>query len=189
MSAPIQASTERLRSRRKARGFTLTELMIVVTLVGVLATVGIASFRKQVAASKTTEAASVVQAIRAAEEAYRSENQVYLDVSSTGVWYPSSGQGATVTTWDQKSHTDLAAWQRLGARVTQPVQFGYLVNAGRSDQKLPALNIDDKSVNLGTPTDVWYVIQARADYDKNGVYCNVLANSFTPELYIEHEGE
>ncbi len=156
--------------------------MIVVTLVGILATVGIASFRKHVAASKTTEAASVVQAIRAAEEGFRSENQVYLNVSTTSTWYPSSGQGATVTTWDQKSHTDLAAWQRLGARVTQPVQFGYLVNAGKAGETLPTLNIDDKSVNLGKPTDVWYVIKARSDYDKNGVYCNVLANSFTPEL-------
>ncbi|HET9931449.1 MAG TPA: type II secretion system protein [Polyangiaceae bacterium] len=177
------------RSRKAQRGFTLTELMIVVTLVGILASVGIASFRKRVAASKTTEAASVVQAIRGAEEAFRSENQVYLNVSSVGAWYPSKGQGSTITTWEQKTHTDLAAWQRLGARVTQPVQFGYLVNAGRAGDALPALNIDDKSVNLGKPTDAWYLIQARSDSDKDGVYCNVLANSFTPELYVEHEGE
>lgn len=163
--------------------------MVVVTLVGVLATVGIASFRKQVASSKTGEAASVVQAIRAAEEAFRSENQVYLNVSTPGYWYPSSGVGAVVTTWDQKSHTDLTRWQRLGANVTQPVQFGYEVNAGRAGEALPALNIDNKSVNLGTPTDAWYLIQARSDYDKDGIFCNVLANSFTPELYIEHEGE
>jgi prepilin-type N-terminal cleavage/methylation domain-containing protein len=177
------------KNQRLPRGFTLTELMIVVTLVGVLAAVGIASFRKQVASSKTTEAASVVQAIRGAEEAFRAENQVYLNVSTPGSWYPSSGVGATVTTWEQKSHTDLARWQRLGARVTQPVQFGYQVNAGRAGEKLPALNIDAKSTNLGTPTDAWYLIQARADYDKDNVFCNVLANSFTPELYIEHEGE
>lgn len=181
---------DRRRKRRAVRGFTLTELMIVVALVGVLATVGIASFRKHVAASKTTEAASVVQAIRAAEESFRAENQVYLNVtSSPSNWYPSSGQGAVVTTWDQKSHPDLTAWRRLGARVMQPVQFGYQVHAGRAGQKLPDLNIDDKSVNLGTPTDAWYLIQARSDYDQDGVYCNVLANSFTPELYVEHEGE
>jgi type II secretory pathway pseudopilin PulG len=163
--------------------------MVVVTLVGILSSVGVAAFRKQVAASKTTEAASVVQAIRAAEEAYRAENQGYLNVSSPGAWYPRSGQGAVVATWDQKSHQDLTGWQRLGARVTQPVQFGYQVNAGRAGEKLPALGIDDKSVNLGTPIDAWYLIQAHSDYDGDGVYCNVLANSFTPELYIEHEGE
>lgn len=161
----------------------------MVTLVGILAAIGIASFRKRVASSKTTEAASVVQAIRGAEESFRAENQVYLNVSTPDYWYPNTGIGQVITTWEQKSHKDLAAWQRLGARVTQPVQFGYQVNAGRAGDKLPKLNIDDKSVDLGTPTDAWYLIQARADFDKDGVFCNVLANSFTPELYVEHEGE
>ncbi|HET9959369.1 MAG TPA: type II secretion system protein, partial [Polyangiaceae bacterium] len=80
--------------RRLARGFTLTELMVVVTLVGVLATIGVASFRKQVMASKSSEALSVVQALRGAEEAYRSENQLYLNVSTNGVWYPLDAQGS-----------------------------------------------------------------------------------------------
>ncbi|MGC4088815.1 MAG: prepilin-type N-terminal cleavage/methylation domain-containing protein [Polyangiaceae bacterium] len=179
---------QRTRIRRRARGFTLTELMVVVAMVGILAAVGIASFRKQVFASKTTEAASVVQAIRAAEETFRAENQVYLNVSTPDYWYPRNGVGAVVSTWDQKSHKDLAAWQRLGARVTQPVQFGYQVNAGRAGGTLPTLSLDS-SVSLGTPTDAWYVIQGRADFDKDGVYCNVAATSFSPELYVEHEGE
>ncbi|MFZ5891523.1 MAG: type IV pilin protein [Myxococcota bacterium] len=175
--------------RRMQRGFTLTELMVVVTLVGILAAIGIASFRKQVRASKTSEASSVVQAIRGAEEAFRSENQLYLDVSSPGSWYPTKGIGPVVATWEQKAHTDLAAWQRLGVRVTQPVQFGYMVNAGRAGDNFPKLNLTDTSVNLGKPTDVWYVIQARADYDNDGVFCNVLAASHTPELFVENEGE
>jgi len=163
--------------------------MVVVALVGILASVGIASFRKQIRASKTTEAAAVVQAIRGAEESFRAENQVYLNVSTPDYWYPRSGVGPIVATWEQTSHKDLVAWQRLGARVIQPVQFGYQVNAGAAGGTLPKLNIDDTSVNLGTPKDAWFVIQAHADFDNDGVFCNVATTSFTQELYVEHDGE
>jgi hypothetical protein len=141
-----------------------------------------------------------VQAIRGAEEMFRAENQEYLNVSSVDAWYPRSGVGPVVTTWDQNAHVDLAAWRRLGAHVTQPVQFGYLVNAGRAGAKLPdalldrtgkqqKLNIEAPSTPLGTPTDAWYVIQGRSDFDKDGIFCNVAATSFSPELYVEHDGE
>jgi type II secretory pathway pseudopilin PulG len=163
--------------------------MIVVALVGILASVGVASFRKQVASSKSAEAASVIQAIRGAEEACRSENQSYLNVSSADSWYPGDGVGPIVRAWEQKTHKDLVGWQRLGPRVTQPVQFGYIVNAGPPGAALPALHIDQKNIDLGTPKDAWYVIQARADFDKDSVFCNAMATSFSPELYVEHEGE
>jgi type II secretory pathway pseudopilin PulG len=158
--------------------------MVVVALVGILSAIGIASFRRQAAASKASEAASVIQAIRAAEEAYRGENQLYLDVSS------SKDFGPTVRSWELKpgGHPDLTKWQTLGARVTQPVLFGYLVNAGRAGATPPTLQLSD-SPTLGTPTDAWYVIQARADYDGDGVFCNAAATSWTSEVYIENEGE
>jgi type II secretory pathway pseudopilin PulG len=165
--------------------------MVVVALVGILSAIGIASFRRQAAASKASEAASVIQAIRAAEEAYRGENQLYLDVSSSNDdWYPSKDFGPTVRSWELKpgGHPDLTKWQTLGARVTQPVLFGYLVNAGRAGATPPTLQLSD-SPTLGTPTDAWYVIQARADYDGDGVFCNAAATSWTSEVYIENEGE
>jgi prepilin-type N-terminal cleavage/methylation domain-containing protein len=180
----------RLRTR-PARGFTLTELMVVVTMVGILAAIGIASFRRQVSSSKTTEAASVIQAIRAAEETYRAENQVYLDVSSSNdAWYPSKNFGPTVRSWEQKSgaHVDLVRWQTLGAQVTQPVQFGYLVNTGWPGATPPSLQLTN-GPTLGEPSDSWYLIQARADYDGDGKFCNAAAASWTPEVFFENEGE
>jgi type IV pilus assembly protein PilA len=175
--------------RLGARGFTLVEMMVVVMMVGILATIGIVSFRKEVAASKASEAASVIQAIRAAEEAYRAENQVYLNVSSSASdWYPSKSFGAVKRNWDYPSGPNYALWSRLGARVTQPVQFGYLVNAGRAGDTLPTLNLSNPP-NLGKGTDLWYVIQARADADGDGVFCNVAATSVSQETYFENKGE
>lgn len=177
--------------KSRVRGFTLTELMVVVALVGILSVVGVASFRRQVSASKVSEPASVMRAISAAETAYRAENQVYLNVSSSNNdWYPSKDLGPTVRSWVVKpgGHPDLAKWQLLGAPVTQPVMFGYLVNAGRAGATPPALQLS-QSVTVGKPTDTWFVIQARADSDGDGVYCNAAATSWTPEVFIENEGE
>jgi type II secretory pathway pseudopilin PulG len=165
--------------------------MVVVTLVGILSAVGIVAFRRQVTASKTTEATSVIRAIGAAEVGYRSENQMYLDVSSSnGNWYPSSDFGPTVRAWELKTgdHPDLVRWQTLGAQVTQPVQFGYLVNAGRAGVTPPQLQLSNPPT-LTAPTEPWYVIQGRADYDGDGVYCNVAATSWTPEVFLENQGE
>jgi type IV pilus assembly protein PilA len=180
--------------RLGARGFTLVEMMVVVMMVGILATIGIVSFRKEVAASKASEAASVIQAIRAAEEGYRAENQVYLNVappgslSSSDDWYPSKNFGAVKRNWDYPSGPNYALWSRLGARVTQPVQFGYQVNAGRAGDTLPTLKLSNPP-NLGKATDLWYVIQARADADGDGVFCNVAATSMSQEIYFENKGE
>lgn len=175
-----------------ARGFTLTELMIVVALMGVLAALGIASFRQRVSSSKSSEAAAVVQAIRSAEEAYRSENQLYLNVSSSPTdWYPSGDLGEVKRAWGSTKtapHKDEDKWRLLGARVSQPVQFGYVVNAGRAGDKFPKLSISNPP-DMGTPTDLWYVIQARADTDGDTVYCNVVGTSMTPDLYFENTGE
>lgn len=165
----------------------MTELMIVVVLVGILATIGVASFRRELAASKSTEAASVIQAIRGAEETYRSENQRYFDVSATtNRWYPATTFGG-VLHWEQPTHADYNRWRRLGAPVTQPVQFRYRVHAGGPGATLPTLTVP--SVVLPTPTEPWYVILARADADGDSVYCDAIAASFNGELFLQNEGE
>jgi prepilin-type N-terminal cleavage/methylation domain-containing protein len=173
--------------RARPRGFTLTELMIVVALVGTLAAIGVASFRRELEASKSSEAAAVIQAIRAAQEAYRAENQRYLDVSgSREQWYPVNAFDGKHA-WINEAHPDYAAgWKRLAAPVTQPVTFRYLVRAGMPGSNFPTL---PGAVNLGQAVDPWYVIQARADADGNGIFCDAIATSLNNELVIRNEGE
>ncbi len=56
-----------------SRGFTLVEMMIVVVIVSVLATLAVLGYRKIVQSAHVTEATSMVNNIRVAQEAYHAE--------------------------------------------------------------------------------------------------------------------
>lgn len=61
------------------KGFSLTELMIVVAIIGILATIAIPNFLRYQARAKQTEAKSNLVAIHTGEIAYFAENNGYLD--------------------------------------------------------------------------------------------------------------
>src|SRR5580700_3850712 len=69
-------------ARRRSRGFTLIELMIVVAIIGVLSLLAVVGYRKLIQTSHVTEATGMVQNIRIAQEAYHSETQQYAQLSS-----------------------------------------------------------------------------------------------------------
>ncbi len=60
------------------RGFSLTELMIVVAIIGILATIAIPNFLRYQARAKQTEAKSNLVALHTAEIAYFAENNGYI---------------------------------------------------------------------------------------------------------------
>jgi type IV pilus assembly protein PilA len=177
------------RTSANRRGFTLVELMAVVTIVGILATIGIVLVRKQIYSSRAVEASSMVQSIRAAQERWRSETQTYLNVSSsTTAWYPMGTPGTSKYPWDNASGNDYANWRLLNPTTSGPVQFGYVTVAGPPGAVPPTLNITSPPT-WPTTTEPWYLIQAVGDTDGNGIKSMYAATSFTPELYNERDGE
>lgn len=56
------------------RGFTLLELIIVIIIIGVLATLGFAQYGRMVEKSRGAEARAVLGAVRTAAAAFRLEN-------------------------------------------------------------------------------------------------------------------
>lgn len=59
------------------KGFTLLELVIVIIIIGILATLGFTQFAKVVEKGRTTEARTILGTIRSAQEAYKLEYGVY----------------------------------------------------------------------------------------------------------------
>jgi type IV pilus assembly protein PilA len=73
---------------RRIEGFTLIELMIVVAIVGILASLAISNYMSFQCASKQAEAKANLGAIFLVEESYQAEYGTYLaDINALG-WAP-----------------------------------------------------------------------------------------------------
>jgi prepilin-type N-terminal cleavage/methylation domain-containing protein len=181
-------------TRATERGFTLTELMVVVAITGLLASLGFASLRNQVKAAWSAEAISTVQAIRAAEERWRTEHMMYVDVSTAGLWYPGDpkedpGQQRPFFSAPGTSpHTDGEKWLALRPSVSGPARFGYLVNAGVAGEVMTVPSAGS-AITWPVPPDNWYVIQAIGDTDGDGVLSSYRASSLNGEVFVENPGE
>jgi len=70
------------------KGFTLVELIIVVIIVGILASIGLTQYNKVVEKSRAAEARMILGTLRTAEVAEMNENGAYVVVSSLGVGAP-----------------------------------------------------------------------------------------------------
>ena len=184
------------RGRRglpRSRAFTLVELAVVVTIVGVLAVIAVVAYRKFTLSAKVTEAQNMISAIRIAEEDYKTERGTYLDLSAG--WCPTDG--VTVpnkkTDWSTPGCGVSAGspWGALPVHVDGPVQFGYKVTAAPSP--VPNITwINMTAAVTGAVTSPWYVIQAQADLNGDGatgVNSELANTSFANTIFSHNDGE
>jgi Tfp pilus assembly major pilin PilA len=165
--------------------------MIVVIIVGVLATIATYAVRKYILSAKTSEAISMITSIKAAQEGYKAETFVYLDVSGNfDNLYPMRTPGRQKVMWggDGDDATVAARWRILGVQADAPVQFGYATVATRAGQQLPEPGTER---TFGFPSnEPAYAVVARGDVNGDGKkFQYVVGHSFNAELYVENEGE
>jgi len=116
----------RLFLMQNQRGFSLTELMIVVAIIGILATIAIPNFLRYQAKAKQTEAKSNLVALHTAEIAYFAEYNGFIgDFNAIGFGVSGASQryyyelgsanlgtlppGCTASTLDSVSATGFTA--------------------------------------------------------------------------------
>ncbi len=96
---------------KKAKGFTLIELMIVVAIIGILAAIAIPNFLRYQLRSKFSELKTNVEAIVKSEESLRQSERVVCPNAATGQFVgftqvPAGTPSANRIVWTQ---TDLVA--------------------------------------------------------------------------------
>lgn len=83
--------------RRRARGFTLIELMVTVAIAAILASVSIPMYRDYVLRSRIIDATSKLSDFRVRMEQYFMDNRTYADGGKCGVADPKDNDEAGFT--------------------------------------------------------------------------------------------
>lgn len=118
--------------RTRPSGFTLVEVMVVVTIIGVLASVAIPSYREFQLRSRQAERAVVMESVRAAiEDFYLKEGRFPQDWGGgmSGIWL-SANPSWTLSTQRRPFRTVSLGddWNRLSITIDGGLFYNYWAN-------------------------------------------------------------
>ena len=87
---------------RRSRGFTLTELMITVALIGTLAAIAIPEFFRYQARARRSEGFTHLAGIARSYKAYHAEQGRFPDMQATSAFLWSEGSFDSRKAWPRK---------------------------------------------------------------------------------------
>jgi prepilin-type N-terminal cleavage/methylation domain-containing protein len=180
-----------LPARRRAgrAGFTLVELMVAVAIVIILAAIAIPMFSRQIREAALSEAASNLQGILEAEQAYFVRFQRYTAALPVCPPNPPTDPGQNQD-WDLNDCAD--GWKDLGWSPEKRVYFQYRAFSLYDDDGVKAVlpGTLDMSGAWGIDWAVefpqlnplnmepWVAVEARADTDGDGQPVLFRSNSY-----------
>ena len=154
-------------NRSKQHGFTMIELMAVVVIIGILASVAVATFNHHKLTARALEARTLLPLIKLKEEAYFQEHQKYIAAPNN----PEDSKYANLCNGGQAIwNRTMTNWNNIGFNPPNPgVYFQYWINAGTG----PIPNNDRTTcfgqINInqhyppGESGGSWFTVCARGD--------------------------
>lgn len=182
----------RRKDRKHSSGFTLVELAVVVTIVGVLSVIAVVGYRRLILSSKLTEAENMVNAIRIAQEQYKAERGIYANVGPN--LCPAAGGSGKKVQWDPACPggggvPTIPSWAVLPVHSDGPVEFQYSTVAGPPGA-IPRGLGNFVNISAADNTRPWYTVTAEADLDRQGgTKTAVWTSSFGNQVFSENVGE
>ncbi|MBN1946208.1 MAG: prepilin-type N-terminal cleavage/methylation domain-containing protein [Bradymonadales bacterium] len=179
-------------------GFTLVELMIAVTIVAVLTTIGAYAYGRIVRRSRINQAVTFFAAVAGAQTAYYSTygqycSQAPLPPQENDYDPPKTAIRAGATAW---SNPD-PLWQHCGIRLPSNTWFQYVMTAGTPQNNClnpPDVARDGKSaVQVPACSSIangtfWYYVVGRADQDGDGFMSAFGSSSTMTDTHWSIEG-
>ena len=175
------------------KGFTLIELMVVVVIVGILATVAVGSYKRFTRRARVQEAIAMLGDIRIKQETYYQTYHRYVSTSaSTNDFWPNVAdwrEQDTIWGIDCTQAGDVAAhpgWCALGAgyRTIEVINFEFQVIA-----RDPTTPVIPPVKYITNPNVDWWYARARADFDVDGVFSDIYLSSEMKEPILDNELE
>jgi type IV pilus assembly protein PilA len=157
--------------------------MVVVVIVGVLATLATYGVRKYLMEAKKAEASSMLVQIRAAEEAFKDETFAYTGLANFDNWHPTNTPDNGKHGWQSGTTPMTPVMNRLGVMPDGPVIYSYAVAAGNGGDA-PSIPTR-KSWDFPDAAGPWYIAMAKGDLNGDGTYTYALSHGDTAEIYVD----
>ena len=109
------------------KGFTLLELIVVIIIIGILATLGFTQYTMVIEKGRTAEAKALLGELRTAEVAYNMENGTYGAISSIPVGAPTACTATHYFSYTAAANQSLATATRCSASGKAPNASAYSI--------------------------------------------------------------
>jgi type IV pilus assembly protein PilE len=129
-----------------ARGFTLVELIVVVAIMAILASIAIGAYRRYVLSTNRTDGTMMLLKVQAAEEKYFLQNNTYSNqLGSDGISLTSS-VGITTLATQGGFYNITVAPGSTGNLADSYLATATAISSQTDDTPCPTFTIDDQGI-------------------------------------------